>query len=68
MDLRLEVIDWIKDSLILSSELKIELIQKIETFSDEEIKKMIEFFQLESNYVALDKEGILQSIDSYISE
>jgi hypothetical protein len=67
-DLRLEVIDWIKDSLIFSTELKIELIEKVDQLTDEQIKKLIEFFKLESNYVSLDEEGILQSINDYLPE
>lgn len=65
-DKKLELIDWIKDSLLLSSDLKISLIGRVGAFAEEEVFKLIDFFQKESNYVASDKEGILKFVDKYV--
>lgn len=65
-DKRLELIDWIKDSLILSNDVKINLINRVDTFTNNEVLKLIELFQKESNYIASDREGILESINKYV--
>lgn len=62
----LELIDMIKDSLLLSTELKIDLIKRVDTLTEEEIIKLRDFFEAESDYVALDKEAILASINGIL--
>lgn len=62
----LELIDMIKDSLLLSTELKVDLIKRVDTLTEEEIAKLRDFLEAESDYVALDKEGILASINSIL--
>ena len=67
MEQKIKLVSLIRNSILLSADFKIELIQKIELFDDKKIAELTRFFELEKEYVALDREGIEAKISDILA-